>query len=313
MARKKTLLLVVIVYFNISSCFAQDLYSVIYSAIEDCRYSRKISQYEKLNYFMNKNSYDVALTIRNYSVDSSALVRQFVINILGRTGVLCDSKYLRQNICELISEATFDKSIDVRREAINKLKFFMKSDFNKKCKDNIYISFRTRINIEPLSIKVAGFIAPSGLDSILRNVINETPKEQNDIIWAAKIALVRLGNKEAEYYCTNILEKSIVNDTVINNLVTDLIYAKTRNSINLIIKLLQIDEKNCSSTNPDYSGKILCAYRVMELLAPIIIDYPIKTTSSGDLLTNNYSLSLEKTRQWFSEHIDNYIINDSIY
>ena len=191
----------------ISNCFAQNLYQTINSAIEDCRNGRKIEQLKELNEFINKNPYDVASTIRNHIIDSSANVRQFVANILGRTGVLCESIYLRQNICEILSELTLDKSKGVRKEAFSKIKYFNRSDFNDKCKSNIFNSFRKRLSTDPEAIKVGGYIAPAGLDTILKNVINEYPTTKTNLLWSAKIAMARMGNKEAEYYCLTTSEK----------------------------------------------------------------------------------------------------------
>ena len=51
-----------------------------------------------------------------------------------------------------------------------------------------------------------------------------------------------------------------------------------------------------------------CAYRVMELLAPVIKDYPVAVGVDGGVVSENYPQALETTRAWFKQQNGKYEI-----
>jgi hypothetical protein len=65
------------------------------------------------------------------------------------------------------------------------------------------------------------------------------------------------------------------------------------------VEALNNDAKNCESANSDNTERIPCAYRIMEMLAPIIENYPLKQNASGDIETNDYPMALQTVREWF--------------
>ena len=73
------------------------------------------------------------------------------------------------------------------------------------------------------------------------------------------------------------------------------------------------DQTNCHSADNDNPTSILCGYRIMEQLAPVIKDYPLTLDASGDVKTNDYKKSLELIRNWLKQNKDIYIIDNSAY
>jgi len=71
-----------------------------------------------------------------------------------------------------------------------------------------------------------------------------------------------------------------------------------------LIQTLNNDAKNCMSADAEHETKIPCAYRVMEMLAPVIEGYPLTVDESGDIVTNDYEDALKKVREWFVAHPD---------
>jgi hypothetical protein len=72
------------------------------------------------------------------------------------------------------------------------------------------------------------------------------------------------------------------------------------------------NSENCQSSNPDSSKKMLCGYRVMEQIAPVIKDFPVKTDETGDLVSNDYVAALQQVRSWFAAN-PNYSLNSETY
>ena len=57
----------------------------------------------------------------------------------------------------------------------------------------------------------------------------------------------------------------------------------------------------------------MCAYRVMEYLAPIIKDFPLEVDRDNELNIDDYEKGLLVCRSWFKQHINDYEINNSKY
>ena len=122
--------------------------------------------------------------------------------------------------------------------------------------------------------------------------------------WAAQLALARLGDQEALASVLARAKRYPVNDDVVYELLPDLIYTRQKEAIDYLVTIVQSDEKNCEPADPDASENILCGYRVLELLAPVIQDFPLTVDASGDLAVSDYPKALQQARQWFGQHTD---------
>jgi hypothetical protein len=101
-----------------------------------------------------------------------------------------------------------------------------------------------------------------------------------------------------------------MNDLVVHSLVPDIVYLNQREAIDyLLIKILD-EEKLCSSPNPEVELSINCAYRLMEAVAPVIVDFPIELDASGDLLVDDYDEALSQVREWIQANYQSYQIKE---
>ncbi len=88
-------------------------------------------------------------------------------------------------------------------------------------------------------------------------------------------------------------------DAVVYEIFPDLVYTRSQEAITYLVEALNSDAKNCESANAESEEKIPCAYRVMEMLAPVIENYPLKLSESDDIETTDYPGALQKVRDWF--------------
>jgi len=130
--------------------------------------------------------------------------------------------------------------------------------------------------------------------------------------WNIALALARMGNPESSAWCVQKVKSAPVNSGLVENVLPDLIYTRQKEAIDYCVKLLFSDEKLCATANPDLSEKIPCAYRIIELLAPVIEDFPIKVNPSIGLESDNYPKTLQTVRNWFKKN-SNYKIFKDIY
>ena len=56
-----------------------------------------------------------------------------------------------------------------------------------------------------------------------------------------------------------------------------------------------------------------CGYRIMEYLAPVIKDFPLKTDASGDVITKDYEHALMQVREWLKNKGEHYVIETNTF
>ncbi|GAB6013128.1 hypothetical protein [Viscerimonas tarda] len=122
--------------------------------------------------------------------------------------------------------------------------------------------------------------------------------------WNIALALSRMGEKIPFDYCLSKIKKAPVNSYAINYLFPDLIYTRQKAAIDYCVEWLNSDEKLCQSPNPDYSESIPCAYAILELLAPVVEDFPVSVNPAIGLESDDYEKTLQDVRNWFKAHPD---------
>ncbi len=130
--------------------------------------------------------------------------------------------------------------------------------------------------------------------------------------WAGYVALARMGDQQAIDVILNRVRTLRLNDDVVYELFPDLVYTRTFRAIHYLEEVLASNERGCRSPNADVRQRTPCAYRVMELLAPAIKDYPVAIGPGGDLATENYVQALDTIREWFKQKNGTYeIVRDT--
>jgi len=160
-----------------------------------------------------------------------------------------------------------------------------------------------RVNL----ILSAGYLQLTETKRALRRIGNDRNASTN-IRVAAHKALARMGDRRALNFLISNVEQAGMNDNVVAVLFPDLIYTQQRRAFDVIIDALFDDVPRCRSSNPNLNVAILCGFRIMEMLAPLIKDFPLEVHASGDIKTDCYREALEITRQWFREHRTSYVI-----
>lgn len=218
------------------------------------------------------------------------------------------SNAVKSEIVNFILVTTKSKHSSVVAKSFRILKDIPVKNFDKSAVDSIVsmISKYPRIYIDAMLL--VGYInTPNFIDEIkvvFPNSRRFTRQEQ----WTTYKVLARLGDKEALTFCINKVTALPINDQVIDVLYADLIYTRQKEAVDVLVKTLNSDEPLCSSTNPNNDSKMICGYRIMEMLAPVIEDFPVKTLPSGDLDVKDYKKALIEVRNWFKKRESAYSI-----
>ena len=239
--------------------------------------------------------------------DSTGNVRARASEITYLLSSRSDNARVRHQGVNMLLQTGVDPDPGIARIALAFLKEFDKQDFTLEAKD----SLRKLVKIEGTQlaqlIKLAGFLE-------LRDLIPEIrpwaqPGNPTPVRWAAILSLARMGESEAISDIMKRVEKVPVNDDLVYEVFPDLIYTRQREPIAYVVEALQSDEKSCMSADAEREMPILCGYRIIEQLAPVIAGYPLQLDDTGDIKAEDYTLALESVREWFQSNPSYTILN----
>ena len=121
-----------------------------------------------------------------------------------------------------------------------------------------------------------------------------------------------MDHQEAIDYLVSKLQTAPVGDDFVYDIVPDLIYTRQQPVFEFIEGIINSEELNCQSADPDSNAKILCGYRVLEYIAYAIDNFPIAVDDYGVAIINNYENALSEVRRWFVDN-PNYQLKKDIY
>lgn len=195
-----------------------------------------------------------------------------------------------------------DNSSAIINQNLGYLKLFSTEAFNKKSIELIKdMLVKSKYQQFGEVFLIAGYLNV-GFETMFKLYIK--PETTQKLKWTIGLALARMGDEKALENCMNAANNMEVGDQVVAYLVPDLIYTHQREAIEYCVNIIKNEKKLCSSPNAESSVKIVCGYRVIELLAPVIKDFPYELDASGTLKTSDYVQALDKTRIWLENNSD---------
>ncbi|SDC58018.1 hypothetical protein, partial [Williamwhitmania taraxaci] len=177
------------------------------------------------------------------------------------------------------------------------LKNFNLDDFDAESARLINLKLSsTRIQHYKDFVLLAGFIG-TGKDILYQKVLDRDVPGKTK--WYISLALARMGNSEQIAYCMDKVRSLPINDNLLDYVVPDLLYMRQKVGVDFCVTILNSNEKLCHSSNPDNSESIVCGYKILEILAPVVIGIPVAVDATGFVRVDNYEELLNKARQWF--------------
>ena len=250
------------------------------------------------------NSINDSSTFESYQTLNSA-----ILQLSKRTS----NSVFQNNTINFYLKNLSNRNSSIANQAINRLKKFSKSDFDSTSIKIIEQYINVNYTAYKDLILLAGYVGNHRTSEKIKDVFPNGRNFSKPELWATYIALARLGDESSIQYCKARVESLPLNDQVVDILYKDLVYTRKKTAYDLMVKSIYSDEKLCTSSNPNSDAKIICGYRVLELVAPYIEKFPIKVLESGDLATDNYPKALEIAREWFQNNKDSYIIVNENY
>jgi hypothetical protein len=256
-----------------------------------------------------ENGQIVLNALPKYLADSVTTIRLRATFLARTIGAASKISIVRSKAIQQLIFSTKDKDSGNAGAALVSLTEFKKNDFSKVNQDTLYAIFRRNpVHLNTL-IRLMGYLEIQSAKNDLFNLSQNTSISRKDR-WAAMLALARMNDQQAIDDVLNRIERMPVGDAVVYEVFPDLIYTRSPEAISYLVETLNSDAKNCESANSDNPERIPCAYRIMEMLAPIIENYPLKQNVSGDIETNDYPAALQKVREWLKVNKGYKILRD---
>jgi len=208
----------------------------------------------------------------------------------------------------LITQMSFSES-DIVKTAIHQLKRHSITDFTEQ--DRLQIANR----LKPDQYHLQGVIELAGFLQLRDSLDGMDPKHLSteSLKNAHALALVRSGDQKLRETMLSNIMKMAVDDAYVHQVAPMLIYTRQRDCIDHILLQILSDQPSCSPSDPETNGQIVCGYRLMELVAPVLEDFPYSVSKSGSLQAENYREALRVVRQWIKTHQSSYRIDATSY
>lgn len=248
-----------------------------------------------------ENAKSILTTLNTYSNDTLVVVRSkaaLITRVVGTKSAV--SAIRQQSVTQLIGAAK-DKSTGNAGAALNYLTEFKKNDFTKVHHDSLQRLFKRNPPHIDVLAKLIGFLEMKELKNDLFAMSQQSTLGRKER-WSAILALARMNDEAAVTDMMNRVKRMPVTDGVVYEVFPDLVYTRRPEAIAYLVEALNSDAKNCNSADAEREARIPCAYRVMEMLAPVIEGYPLKLDESGDIDTKDYPAALQLARDWFTKN-----------
>lgn len=263
--------------------------------------------------YNKKNATQLLDLLNNYYEDTIAKVRAKAYYLTYKSTYQSQNQKIRSSgVFNLVQGLKDEDSGNVGNVA-KLITNYKSNDFDNRSKDSLKAVLHTQKVYSDLILKLVGFAGLDDQKEYIKKNLNNGVYTSNKVKWAAHLTLARLGITEEIEFCVDLVKKQPVNDDVVYELIPDLIYTRQKQALDYVLTILHSEKENCYSANPENPQKIMCGYRVMEFLAPVIKNFPLDVDNTGDLIVDNYKEALLIVRDWFIKENDQYEIISNTY
>lgn len=266
---------------------------------------------ENANAFSFVNWVEFKKYINEIKQDSLSSVTYDYINIIGQIALTSNNKVTKQLVVEMYCRGIY-KNAFLNSISINYLRKFKQEDFN----DSAKFYLKDGLSVSPNNIgstaKITAFACGKSCIIDLQNVLAKqglTKFDKKDI----KLALIRAEQTNSEQRLLQSAKEQVINDNFVYNLINDLTYTRNKAIFDYLLDLINRDTKTCNSADNDNPEPMICAFRLIEKVAPYLNNFPAKLNANYELDTKDYALLLSDVRIWIKGNKDTYSLNHNIY
>jgi len=261
----------------------------------------------------NETDFSIKQTLsflENATTDSLVEVRSRIYRWVKMAYLSVDDEKLKVSLSNIYVGGLRDENVSIASNVARGLQQIKVDHFSSSSREIMISSLNPRpAYYSDLVLSLAYIDEKSAINPLIDDIRYEFKSMDQMEKWNVHIALSRLGEKPALDYIVKKARAIEINDDVIYEIYPSLAFTRQKEALNILVEQLYNESKNCSSPDPNSSNKITCAFRIMEILAPVIADYPISYDPiSQDLMVDDYRKALKEVRKWFEKHRVDYVI-----
>ncbi|WMN06021.1 hypothetical protein QYS48_31325 [Marivirga arenosa] len=296
-----------ILLFTTTLTQAQNLTQSIEQQITNARQNESTSAIDWSNY-ENEAMISVITPLQAYTQDSSRSVRLKSYDLLFQISLAVDSvqdstaDVTVQQGMELFLRGLNDEDNGIQGFVADRLRSFEAEMYTEDMRKLLIQKLNPRpFYYEELVLTLAYINEDSSIDLIIDDLRTQSNELSQMERWQAHIALARLGEEPALNFIVRKASELPESEDAVYEIYPSLAFTRQKEAVDVLVELVYSDEQNCSSPDPDSNRKITCAYRILEMIAPIIQDFPVAVDeATGDLDTENYEEALKTSREWLN-------------
>ena len=243
--------------------------------------------------------------VEHCTVDSSANKRYAAYKLVNYLGHHFTAPELQSETVKLLITGCNDKDAGIVRSNLNSLATFDAKIFTAEMKYILSEMAKKPHTHYQMVIKICGWLQTTDLIYNFRQMIADQKINIRDR-WTMRVAMARMGEADMIDYILQKVKGSKVNDDIVYEIIPDLVYTRQKALFDYMLECIESDEKNCGASNPDSHVKVVCGYRIMEMIAPYIENFPVKIKASGDIDTKDYDKALLDVRNWIKQNRETY-------
>lgn len=249
-------------------------------------------------------------TLKSATEDSLSSIRRQAYQWVKMAYLSANNNNLKINLVDVYVKGLKDENESISANIVSGLQQFSDDHFSKESRRLMVSDLNPRPSYySELVLALAYINEESAITPMIDHIRYEFKEMDQMEKWNVHIALSRLGEQPALDYVVKKAKALPVNDDVIYEIYPSLAFTRQKKAVDILVEKVFSENKNCSSPDPDSSEKINCAYRVLEMIAPIIKDFPLEYDSaSGDLAVEDYPKALKTAIKWLKKNRENYEI-----
>ncbi|MBN2165624.1 MAG: hypothetical protein JW717_05055 [Marinilabiliaceae bacterium] len=302
--------LLVVLFFVVTGYLNGQIKDNIDAVKNDFFKNRSIKESSN-RYFNNNEYYQVISELSGLLVDEDKkfhwLATKMFLQFINEQNYLTKKQEI---VYVLIEKGLALKEVDIDYLIVNNFLEFSSSFFNTPSKGLLSRRIIETPNHFAFFMRLAGQIGLTDMTTYIEGLVNDK-KTSEKVKWQSRLALAKMGDPIHKDYCINRIKSVKANNEVIDRVYPDLIYLNDKDSYQYLFDVIMSDEKGCTSTDPDNELPMLCAYRIIELIATHIENFPVKVLESGDLAVSSYSDALIDVRDWIINNRHSFILKEN--
>jgi hypothetical protein len=246
-----------------------------------------------------------------YFSDTLFSIRYEALNLNTQLSLRSNDKSLVSKSIKGILDNAITKG-QLNNQIVALLKKYAQTDFSAENLNQIKNILSTQENNIGALVKVYAFAGGPAVANEISNLSSKpalSKLDKGDI----KLALVRCGDENLVAQMTAKLKEQVVNDNLIYYGLPEIIYTKNKSLLSFLLNSILSDDKKCTSANSDDNQAITCAYRLIENLAPEIIDFPATINERGEIASTDLNKTLVDVREWIKKNQNTFQVNMKRY